>query len=214
MASMGMLGSFDSKFAASVLAAFAVLIFFGAAFGSFSCGWLCPFGLIQDLLAKVPVKKFPLPSWSGHLRLPIFIGLVIAVPYLTRQMFFCDVCPAGTLNRLWQQAMNIPLFFKIPQGGWAIFSIALFIALLLAALFIQRPFCSLFCPIGGLHGILNKVSGLFINVDKEKCVNCGRCADACPHGIDPVTDPAHSQCSRCLECVSVQCKFISADLRL
>ncbi len=90
MASMGMIGSIDSKFAAAVLAAFAVLFLFGAAFGSFACGWLCPFGFSQDILGKVPVKKIILPSWSGHLRLPIFIGLVIAVPYLTRQMFFCE----------------------------------------------------------------------------------------------------------------------------
>ena len=214
MASMGMLGSLDSKFAASVLAAFAVLLLFGAIFGSFACGWLCPFGFVQDLLGKVPVKKFTLPGWTGHLRLPIFIGLVIAVPYLTRQMFFCDVCPSGAINRLWQQALAIPLFFKSPQGGWAVFSIVFLGAMLVAAIFTHRPFCTLFCPIGGFYGILNKVSGLFINVNKEKCIDCGRCAEACPQGLDPVANPAHSQCSRCLECTSVPCKFISADFRL
>jgi polyferredoxin len=213
MASMGMLGGLSSKFTGSVAAAFAMLILFGAAFGSFGCGWLCPFGFIQDLLAKIPVRKFTLPGWSGHLRLPIFAGLVIIVPYLTRQLFFCDLCPSGTLNRLWQQALGIPLFFKTPQGMWAIASIAFFITILLTALFVHRPFCSLFCPIGGFHGIFNKISGLFIKVDKDRCVTCNRCQDACPQGIDPVTHPAHSQCSRCLECTQT-CKFITLDLKL
>ena len=214
MASMGMMGSIDSKFAASVLAAFAMLIVFGALFGSFGCGWLCPFGFLQDLLAKIPVKKFKLPTWSSHLRIPIFIGLVILLPYFVRQMAFCDLCPPGAINRLWQQAAGIPLFFKSPQGGWAIASLTILIIVLIAAVFIQRPFCTLLCPIGGIHGLFNKVSGVFINVDKENCVDCGRCEKACPQGINPVLDPAHSQCVRCFECTGVACTFIKTDLRI
>lgn len=214
MASMGMIGSLDSKFAASVLAAVAVLVLFGAAFGSWGCGWLCPFGFLQDLLGKVPVKKFKLPNWSGVLRLPILFALVIVVPYLSRHMFFCDLCPSGAINNLWQQALGIPLFFKTPQGIWATVSIAFLLGILTLALFSHRPFCSLFCPIGGLYGIFNKFSGLLIKVDQEGCVQCKRCAEACPQGIDPSRNSSHSQCNRCLECTSIKCKFIDIDIRL
>ncbi|MEN8135769.1 MAG: 4Fe-4S binding protein [Thermodesulfobacteriota bacterium] len=214
MASMGMLGSIDSKFAASIMAAIAMLILFGSIFGSFGCGWLCPFGFLQDLLAKIPVKKIKLPGWSGHMRLPIFIGLVVMLPYYSRKMAFCDICPPGTINRLWQQAAGIPLFFKTPEGAWAIASIIILVGVLVAAVFSERPFCSLLCPIGGFHGLFNRFSGVFINVDREKCVDCGRCEEACPQGINPVLTPGHSQCSRCLQCTDVNCKFIKADVRI
>jgi len=218
MASMGIFGgamgaAMAGKILGSVLGALAMLVLFGALFGSWGCGWLCPFGFVQDMLAKIPVKKFRLPSWSGHLRIPLFVALVVAVPYLTRSLFFCDVCPSGTINRLWQQAAGIPLFFKTPQGIRASVSIFFLVGILVLSAFTHRPFCSLFCPIGGVVGLLNKVSGLHLSVNREKCASCGRCASVCPQGIDPSKTPAHGRCSRCLECTDA-CGLIRTDLRL
>ena len=211
--SMGMFGMMSAKIISSVAAGLAILFFFGALFGTWACGWLCPFGFFQDLLAKIPTPKFRLPGWSTILRIPIFIGAVFAVPYLTKSLFFCDICPSGTVNRLWQQAASIPLFFKTPEGILAMISLIFLAIVIVASLFIQRPFCSLLCPIGGIHGLFNKISGIFLKVDQEKCVDCGRCKEVCPQGIDPVATPDHSQCSRCLECTKT-CKFISVDLRI
>jgi len=213
MASMGLLGMMGAKIIGSVAAALAILVFFGALFGTWACGWLCPFGFLQDLLARLPLPKFRLPSWSGWFRLPIFIGLVVAVPYLTSTLFFCDLCPSGTVNRLWQQAAGIPLFFKTPEGVMAVISLLVLGLVAIAALFVQRPFCALLCPIGGLHGLFNRISGIFLKVDRERCVDCGRCRELCPQGIDPVATPAHSQCSRCLECTKA-CKFIKLEVRV
>lgn len=137
----------------------------------------------------------------------------LAVPYLTGTLFFCDLCPSGTVNRLWQEGAGIPLFFKTPEGVMAVISLALLTVVTLAAVFVQRPFCSLLCPIGGLHGLFNKFSGLFLKIDRERCVDCGRCRAACPQGIDPVATPAHSQCSRCLECTKA-CQFINLEARI
>jgi len=213
MLSLGMFGMMSAKIVGSVAVALAVLVLFGAAVGAWGCGWLCPFGFLQDLLHKIPVRKFRLPGWTGHLRVPIFVGLVVAVPYLTSRLFFCDLCPSGAINNLWQQAAGIPLFFKTPEGIWAVISLAFMALILLAALFTHRPFCSIFCPIGGVHGLFNKISGLFLRVDKEKCVACNRCEAACPQGINPVLTPAHTQCNRCLECTNL-CKHLRLDVRI
>ncbi|MCB2182753.1 MAG: 4Fe-4S binding protein [Desulfobulbaceae bacterium] len=213
MMSMGMFGVMSAKVMGSIAVGMAILFFFGSALGAWACGWLCPFGFLQDMLGKIPVKKFSLPAWSGYLRIPIFIGLAGVVPYLSRRLFFCDVCPSGTINRLWQQAAGIPLFFKTPEGIWSVVSVSFLIFILALAIFTIRPFCGLFCPIGGLSGLLNKISGLFLKVDKEKCVSCNLCQKSCPQGINPSLTPAHSQCVRCLECTG-KCKSISLDLRL
>jgi ferredoxin-type protein NapH len=217
MASMGVFGgamgtAMAEKVLTPALGAMAMLVLFGALFGSWGCGWLCPFGFFQDLLAKIPLKKFHLPSWSGVLRIPVLLGLVVAVPYLTRTMFFCDVCPSGAITRLWQQAAGIPLFLKAPEGYLAVASLVFLACVIVLSLFTLRPFCTLLCPIGGVVGVMNKVSGVRLAVDREHCVACGRCAQSCPQGIDPSESPDHSQCSRCLECTD-SCKFISVDLR-
>jgi len=128
MLSMGMFGMMSAKIIGSVAAAVAMLVFFGALLGTWACGWLCPFGFIQDLLAKFPTPKYKVPTWSGWARIPLFAVLVILVPYFLQGLFFCDICPSGTLNRLWQQAAGIPLFFKTPQGATAIFSLFILVA--------------------------------------------------------------------------------------
>jgi polyferredoxin len=211
--SMGMFGMMSAKIIGSIAAATAMLVFLGALFGSWACGWLCPFGFVQDLLARIPVPKFRLPNWSGIFRIPIFVGLVIAVPYLTGSLFFCDICPSGAINRSWQQAADIPLFFKTPEGMLATFSLIILAVVIASSIFVRRPFCSLLCPIGGIHGLFNRISGIFLKVDRDGCVDCGRCQKACPQGLNPVKSPAHSQCSRCLECTKT-CKFISLDIRI
>ena len=213
MISMGVFGAMSAKITGSVAMALAVLVFFGAAVGAWGCGWLCPFGFLQDLLHKIKVRKFHLPGWSGHLRVPVFVALVVAVPYLTSRLFFCDLCPAGTINAAWQQAAGIPLSFKTPEGIWFGISLVFTVTMLLLALFIHRPFCSLFCPIGGIHGWFNRISGLFLKVDRQKCVDCNRCQKICPQGINPSRTPDHALCNRCLECTKT-CRFISADVRI
>ena len=60
------------------------LIFFGALLGRLTCGWLCPFGLVQDLLHKIPVPKkrklLPGDKFLKYLKYVILIGFVILLP--------------------------------------------------------------------------------------------------------------------------------------
>jgi ferredoxin-type protein NapH len=210
---MGMFSVMSTKLIASVGGALAMLALFGALFGSWGCGWLCPFGFIQDMLGKIPVKKFTLPGWAGHARLPLFITTVVAIPYMTRSMFFCDLCPPGAINRLWQEAAGIDLFFRSPEGLMALASVGLLVSVLFISVFVQRPFCTLLCPIGGVMGVFNKISGVFLKLDKESCIECNLCKKACPQGLNPAKHPAHTQCSRCFECTK-SCEHLKVDIRL
>lgn len=108
------LGSRNYKFAFYVTG---FLMVVGAVFGRFVCGWLCPFGLVQDLLYKIPffkkLRKLPGDRWLKYLKYVILIGFVILLPLFAVDIvgqgspWFCKyICPAGTLEG------GIPLVFS------------------------------------------------------------------------------------------------------
>ncbi len=82
--------------------AIGLLIAVGALFGSIICGWVCPFGLLQDLAAKVPTPRLKIPQWMGYFRYVVLLGTVLAIPYFFGEghpLFICRICPAGGIEK-------------------------------------------------------------------------------------------------------------------
>lgn len=184
----------------------------GVLCGRLVCGWLCPFGLIQDLLYKVPVFK-KVKSLKGHkylkfLKYVILVVFVILLPMVVLnkggvgEPWFCEwICPDGTLLG------GIPLVLaneslRSAIGGRFIFKVLLLIIILLASVKIARPFCKYICPLGALYSLCNPISFYRLNVDNDKCVQCGACKKVCPMDIDVVHDPNSMECIRCGRCIS------------
>ncbi len=184
------------------------LMVVGSLVGSAVCGWACPFGLLQDLLGRIPVPKLKLPAWAGLPRYAVLISLVLVIPYLFGEehpLFFCLLCPAGALEGAVPNAIKT----ASSGGGLVLPSVQKMVILggvLLAAVFILRPWCTVLCPLGAVFSLFNKASILRLRFNRDKCLECGACEKMCRYDVLPAVDVNNTECIRCLECT--RCRAI------
>lgn len=183
-----------------------LLLLFALALGRTVCGWLCPFGLVQDVLYRIPVPKLAKKPWMRILTRFRWVMLGLAgmgayLMYLSTGMgkpLFCAwICPAGTLEGA------LPLLALRPEifaaAGWlTVWKGALLVLLLIAAASMYRPFCRFLCPLGLWYGFWNRLALLGVTADASKCIQCGRCAAACPMDAKMAGDEHCISCGRCL----------------
>ena len=187
------------------------LIFFGAVLGRLTCGWLCPFGLVQDLLYKIPFPKkrklLPGDRWLKYLKYVILAGFVVILPLTVLdivgqgQPWFCKyICPSGTLFAgIPLVAANPPLQAAL---GWLFtWKSAILIALVLLSLWVYRPFCRYLCPLGAIYGFFNPIALYRFQVDADRCTHCGQCQRACKFNIPVQDQPNSPDCIRCGDCI-------------
>jgi len=198
------------------------LFFYGLLFGRFVCGWLCPFGLLQELLYKVPFYKKRLVLPKNLQRIPKYVflflfgillpALVISVTFYGEPWFCKYICPAGTLEAgIGNLLINPALRSFI---GWIfIFKLFLLFLIIIACLVEKRFFCKNLCPLGLFYGFFNRFSLIQIQFEEKNCINCGACQKICTMNIDPKTERNSVECIRCLECVEV-CPSKALSLRL
>lgn len=187
-----------------------ILIFFGVVFGRVICGFLCIFGLVQDLLYKIPAPKLKVPAKADrvlrYLKYAVLLILVIALPTFIHNRFgigqpwFCKwLCPSGTLmGGLPLLAANESLRGTV--GAQFVWKLAVLIAIVISSVFIYRPFCKYLCPLGAFYGLFNKISLFRMNVDKEKCIDCGACEKNCKMNVDVRRNINSAECIRCGDC--------------
>ncbi len=184
--------------------AIGTLVLFGAIFGSFICGWACPFGFLQDLIAKIPTPKFALPGWMGYTRYAVLLVLVLAIPLLYGKetpLFFCSLCPAAALE------------VSLPHGVWPNTAKAtIFLLIMVAMFFTWRPWCTLFCPLGAIYSLCNRVSLLFLRFHPDRCKDCDLCRDLCRYRGRSERRANDLRCVRCLDCT--RCRAISVATAL
>ncbi len=185
-----------------------LLSIFGVLMGRFICGFLCPFGWLQDLLHRIPLKKFSTKKvrplrYIKYFMLFFVVGLM---PILFTNVagmgepYFCKyVCPQGVLEG------GIPLAIANPGIRAALgflfsWKTAILVAVILLSILFYRPFCKWLCPLGAFYSFFNRVSFFQYHVDFDKCIDCGKCARACGMDVDIRNNQAHPECIRCGEC--------------
>lgn len=209
-AMQAVIGSWNFKFA-FYIAGF--LMFIGALMGRFVCGWLCPFGLIQELLYRIPFPK-KLKTFRGdkalrRLKYVILVVFVILLPMFMVDIlgqgapWFCKlICPAGTLEGGTPLVLLNSAMRKTVGWLYAWKSVVL-VAVIILSVIIYRPFCKYICPLGGIYSVFNRVSVFRYRVDNKKCTGCGACAKACEMGCDPVKNANALECIRCGKCKNI-----------
>jgi polyferredoxin len=186
-----------------------MLLLVGATTGSLVCGWACPFGFLQDLLAKVTKYKITLPAWIGYTRYLVLAGLVIllpmilgyqGIPFEKQAVSICRLCPAGAL----EAGVPYSVQSMIAGKGWtmSVLKSVILLLFLAAALFIHRPWCRIFCPLGGLLALFNRFSLFHLRFNPKECVSCNLCRSRCSMGVKVDQKVNVSGCIRCLECTT------------
>lgn len=198
----------SSKFSASYYIV-GILIFLGALLGRVVCGFLCPFGWFQELLHKIPSKKFstrPLHILT-YLKYVLLVVFVIVLPMTVvnevglGDPFFCKyICPAGILEG------GIPLSIanssiRASLGVLFTWKSCVLLGVIVLSVFFYRPFCKWICPLGAFYALFNKISVYRLSVEKDKCTACGVCSSVCKMDVDVFRSPNHSECIRCGDCI-------------
>lgn len=192
---------------------FAVLGFFfvfGSLLGRFVCGWLCPFGLLQDLLHKIPLfrkrKQLPFHSVLKYGKYVALFGLVFVGSSFLYTGFakvpaFCKyLCPSGTfMGALPLLGINEQLRSQI--GGLFFWKLGVLIFVVILSMKIYRPFCQYLCPLGAVYGWFNRFCLVQIRWEKESCTSCGACKAACPVNLPPEKISVSPECIKCGKCV-------------
>ena len=180
----------------------------GVLFGRAICGFICPFGFIQELLHKIPSPKKRIYKPLTYIKYVLLVVFVIVIPAFVTDNFglgvpaFCEyICPAGTLEG------GMPMLLTHPElraqlGGLFILKAIILIVTVIGCVICCRFFCKVMCPLGAIYGLLNKVSLYRVHINRKGCVSCGKCSSICPMDVDPVAKPDSAECIRCGKCAA------------
>jgi polyferredoxin len=168
------------------------------------CSWLCPVGTLSEWLWKLGRRlfgrTFALPRWADlplraakYLLLAFFLyavgGMSVAAIHAFLRSPYGLVADVKMLD-----------FFR-HMGTTAAVSIAALAAL---STLVPNFWCRYLCPYGALHGLFSWASPLRIRRDPATCIDCAKCAKACPSRlpVDVKTSISSPECTGCLECVA------------
>ena len=169
------------------------------------CSWLCPVGTLSEWLWKagrnIFGRNFTVPKWTDiplrslkYILLGLF-GYVVATMSVDGIRAFLD-SPYGLIADV--KMLN---FFRHMGTTSAV----VLGVLALASVFVQNFWCRYLCPYGALMGLASLFSPLRIRRNAGLCIDCAKCAKACPSHlpVDTLVQIRSAECLGCMECVNI-----------
>lgn len=196
-------GAFISKIHPSNLVLGVGLLLAVLVAGNAFCGWICPFGAVQDALQWVK-RKLHIPTIAVPPRVDrvlrygrfVVLAVVLVASATTLELLFAGYDPYFTLFSLhW-------IFEPDLATMWP--ALAIVVAVLGASMLVERAWCRYLCPLGGALSLLGHLSFLRIRRTASACTDCNLCNKPCPVGIDvaKAAPTVSADCIGCLECVA------------
>ena len=193
-------GAFVKKIHASSWVLMWLVLILALFFGPVFCGWVCPFGSVQEVIGKIGKKFFKkkynqliptkIDPYLRYIRY-VVLAIVLYETVVVGKIIFQDYDPYFALFNFWSD--------EVTWMAFAILGVTL-----VGALFVERPFCKYACPYGAVLGIFNTFRIVKLSRNARTCINCRRCDRVCPMNITPSDDTyvRNHQCISCLECTS------------
>ncbi len=168
--------------------------------GRILCGFLCPAGLLQDLMDKLRqalhIRPIVVTDRINRFLQPVkWVWILLFLGFAFTGGDFCDICPLKG--------------FTTAQGGyWTNLYLGGFFAvvILVGSFFIRRFWC-IICPMGYLMGLFRRFNLFRLKKDCTSCTECGACYHACPMRIKSIYTEREKEniqtvdCMMCGECI-------------
>jgi uncharacterized protein with FMN-binding domain/NAD-dependent dihydropyrimidine dehydrogenase PreA subunit len=166
--------------------------------GPVFCGWICPFGTLQDVFSKLGsklgIKKYIMPAKVKKVLAFLRYVLLLVSILITADFIFniLSFDPRANLTVLLGGRM-------VAATGFVVI-----LVFLISSMFFERPFCNYLCVEGAKYGLLSVARPVTIMRNEETCVGCNKCNKACPMNIDVASysQVRSLQCINCMECVA------------
>lgn len=192
----------------------------GSLFGRMICGWFCPFGFFQELLHKIPSRKFQVPRPLRYFKYAVLAVMVVLLPLLVVDQYgggvtwFCKyLCPAGTIEA------GLPMLFLQPDlrkvlGFLFLNKLVILVVFIIWSIIASRPFCRTTCPLGAFYALFRKAKLIRLQWHEDRCTHCQACHQVCPMGVKFNESPDDGECITCLKCLHQACQYEAISLEV
>ena len=222
--------------------AISIFVLFGSIFGKTTCGWMCPFGFVQDMFSYIPTKKKkvskPTNKTLGRIGLVLVIFIVLMSVIIGSSYNKTDTktafgagkdMPYSTVDPVSTIFATLYYYLKwgiqgdsvgAEMGQWQFLfflRLAVLIFVLVMITIYPRAYCRWFCPTGVILGFFSRFSIFGLRINKNRCTSgCDSCEKACPVQVPILSynkDITDKSCTNCGECIDA-CKEGALKLTL